>query len=196
MRTLAACALALMLARGVGFAQAKGGKVVGRGPIGPPFTLTSTSWADGTDVPPKYTQSVGAMMVSPKLDWINTPANTQTFALLMHDPDVARNRTTVDQTHWIMWNIPGGAKGLPEAVPPKPVMSDGTVQGKNDFNTVGYRGPGAPATLPKHHYTIEVFALDSKLDLGPDTSREDLMKALNGHILGKSVYVGLFHRAN
>jgi Raf kinase inhibitor-like YbhB/YbcL family protein len=193
MRILISCALALTLTPGVTFAQ---GKVAGKGSVSPQLTLMSTAWADGMDIPLKYAQPAGAMPISPKLDWINTPASTQTFMLLMHDPDVARNRTTGDQTHWIMWNIPGSAKGLPENVPPQPVMQDGTVQGKNGFNTVGYRGPGAPAALPKHHYTIELFALDAKLDLGPDASREDVMKAINGHILGKAVYVGLFHRAN
>jgi phosphatidylethanolamine-binding protein (PEBP) family uncharacterized protein len=52
------------------------------------------------------------MGVSPKLDWANAPANTQTFVLLMHDPDIARNRTADDQTHWLVWNIPGSAKGI------------------------------------------------------------------------------------
>jgi Raf kinase inhibitor-like YbhB/YbcL family protein len=95
-----------------------------------------------------------------------------------------------------VWNIPGSAKGLPENMPPQPTLPDGTVQGKNAGDTVGYRGPGAPATGPKHHYTLELFALDTKLDLGPDASRADVMKALNGHVLGKAVYVGLFHRPN
>ncbi len=114
----------------------------------------------------------------------------------MHDPDVARNRTTDDQTHWIAWNIPGSAKGLPEGVPPQPVMSDGTIQGKNGGNAVGYRGPGAPAIFPKHHYKIELFARDTKLELGPETTRDEVLKEINGHILGKAVYVGLFHQAN
>jgi Raf kinase inhibitor-like YbhB/YbcL family protein len=194
MKTLNICALALCLAMGAAQAQDKGGK--GKGPAPPPLTLTTPAWADGTDIPPKYTQAVGDMVVSPKLDWSNTPANTQTFLLLMHDPDVARNRTTDDQTHWIIWNIPGGAKGLPENVAAQATMPDGTIQGKNGGDTVGYRGPGAPAAGPRHHYTLELFALDTKLDLGPDTPRADVIKAINGHILGKAVYVGLFHRPN
>jgi len=185
----------LLLSLGIGnaFSQEKGGK---GGAPSPPLTLTTSAWADGTDIPPKYTQAVGNMVISPKLDWTNTPPNTATFVLLMHDPDVTRNRTTDDQTHWIMWNIPGTAKGLPENVPPQPTLPDGSVQGKNGGDTVGYRGPGAAATFPKHHYTIELYALDTRLDLGPDTPRADVMKALSGHILGKAAYVGLFHRPN
>ncbi len=79
-------------------------------------------------------------------------------------------------------------------MPPQATLPDGTVQGLNGGNVVGFRGPGAPANGPKHHYTLELFALDTKLDLGPDKSRADVMTAINGHILAKAVYVGLFHR--
>jgi hypothetical protein len=196
MRTLATFTVLLTLGAGIGRSQDKGGKGPIKG-VPPSFlTLTTGAWVDGTDIPPRYTQAVGDMVVSPKLDWTNTPPNTQTFVLLMHDPDVSRNKTTDDQTHWIMWNIPGSAKGLPENVPAQPMLPDGAAQGKNGGDTVGYRGPGAPAAGPKHHYTIELYALDTKLDLGPETPRADVMKALNGHIVGKAVYVGLFHRPN
>jgi Raf kinase inhibitor-like YbhB/YbcL family protein len=187
-------ALSLVLAVGA-FSQDRGGKP-GMPKGGPPMALTSPAFADGTDIPPKYTQAASDQVVSPTLEWTNAPVGTQTFVLLMHDPDVSRNRTTDDQTHWIVWNIPGTAKGLPENVRPQPTMPDGTVQGRNGGDTVGYRGPGAPATAPRHHYTFELFALDTKLDVGPETPRADVMKALNGHILGKAVYVGLFHRPN
>jgi hypothetical protein len=65
-------------------------------------------------------------------------------------------------------------------------LSDGTIQGKNQGGVVGYRGPGAPAAGPQHHYTWELFALDTKLDLGPDATRPDGLKAMDGHILGKA----------
>jgi len=190
-RTLIFSSIILAISAASMTAQEKKG---GKGTAGPPLTLTTPAFADGTDIPAKFTQVAGDMVVSPKVDWTNTPAGTQTFVLLMHDPDVARNRTTDDQTHWIVWNIPGAAKGLPENVPAQPTLPDGSVQGKNGGDTVGYRGPGAPATGPRHHYTLELFALDTKLDLGPDTPRADVIKAISGHILGKAVYVGLFHR--
>jgi Raf kinase inhibitor-like YbhB/YbcL family protein len=158
------------------------------------MALTTPAFADGTDIPHKYTQVAGDAVVSPKLEWANAPATTQTFFLYMHDPDVTKNKTTEDQTHWIIWNIPGAAKGLPENVPTQPTLPDGSVQGKNGGNTVGFRGPGAPANGPRHHYTLELYALDTKLDLGPDAPVTDVMKAINGHILSKAVYVGLFHR--
>lgn len=190
-KTVFLCAAALALSTTLTLAQNKG-----KGPGGPPMALTSPAFADGTDIPARFTQAAGDQVVSPELDWTNVPPNTESFMLLMHDPDVARNRTTEDMTHWVVWNIPGNAKRLAEHVPADPKLSDGTVQGRNGGNTVGYRGPGAPAIAPRHHYTFELFALDTKLDLGPETPRAEVMKALDGHILGKAVYVGLFHRPN
>ena len=197
MRTLAIFTFWFVTVIGIGLSQDKAGKGGGIPAVpATPFTLTSPGWPDGTDIPARFTQLAGDKVVSPKLDWTNAPPNTQSFMLLMHDPDVSRNRTTEDQTHWIAWNIPGSATGLPENVPVRATLADGTVQGRNGADTVGYRGPGAPAFAPKHHYTIEVFALDAKLELGPEAPRADVEKALNGHILAKAVYVGLFHRPN
>jgi Raf kinase inhibitor-like YbhB/YbcL family protein len=114
----------------------------------------------------------------------------------MHDMDVARNRTTDDQVHWLVWNIPGTATGLPEGVPQGAQLKDGSQQ----ISATGpvYRGPGAPANGPMHHYTFEIFALDTKLDVQPGAdafeTRANVMKAVQGHVLGKAVYMGLFRR--
>jgi Raf kinase inhibitor-like YbhB/YbcL family protein len=159
----------------------------------PGLTLTSPAFEDGAIIPNKYTAAV-PNPVSPQLEWTHVPDNTVSFALIMRDPDVARQRTTEDMLHWLAFNIPGSATSSPEGVPAEPKLPDGTVQAKNGGGTVGYRGPGAGAQGPYHHYTFQVFALDTKLELGPDASREDVLKAMNGHILGKGVLVGRFHR--
>jgi len=163
-------------------------------PAGPPMTLTTNGWADGADIPVKYTQA--AEQVSPQLTWTNAPANTQSFVLLMHDPDVAFNGTTEDQLHWLVWNIPGKSTGLPEHVPQGGQLPDGSRQVSASGQV--YRGPGAPANGPKHHYTIEVFALDIPLNVEPaatyQETRANVFKAMQGHVRGKAVYVGLFHR--
>jgi Raf kinase inhibitor-like YbhB/YbcL family protein len=166
----------------------------GGAPAAPPMTLTTTGWPDGDDIPVKFTQA--GEQVSPQLSWTNAPANTQSFVLLMHDPDVALNGTTDDQLHWLVWNIPATAAGLPEHVPQGSSLPDGSMQ----VSATGpvYRGPGAPATGPKHHYTIEIFALDTKLDVQPaatwQETRANVVKAMQGHVRGKAVYAGLFHR--
>lgn len=163
-------------------------------PGGPSLlALTSPSFEDGGVIPGKFTQSVDKY-VSPTLKWTNVPAGTVSFALIMHDPDVAIDKKTGDVLHWMAFNIPGTATGLPEAVPPDPTLSDGTIQAKNRGGVPGYRGPGAPAGGPYHHYTLELFALDTKLSLGPDATRQDVLAAMDGHILAKAVLVGRFHK--
>jgi len=162
-------------------------------PAVPGLTLMSPAFEDGSIIPPKFTQAVDAW-VSPQLKWTNVPPNTVSFVLLAHDPDAALDKKTADVLHWLAFNIPGTATGLPEAVPTNATMPDGTVQAKNRRGLVGYLGPGAPAVGPYHHYTFELFALDTKLTLGADASRADVLAAMDGHILGKGVLVGRFHK--
>jgi len=164
-----------------------------KAPARPGLTLTTPAFADGAEIPAKFTQS-DPKPISPRLQWTNVPDNTVSFALIMHDPDVAVGRKVDDVLHWLVFNIPGAARELPENVPADAKLPDGTIQGKNQGGVVGYRGPGAPAAGPHHHYTFELFALDTKLDLGPDATRPEVLKAIDGHILGKGVLVGRFHR--
>jgi Raf kinase inhibitor-like YbhB/YbcL family protein len=163
-------------------------------PAARPMTLTTTAFADGAQIPVRYTQA--GEQVSPALSWTNTPTNTVSFVLHMHDLEVARNRTTDDQVHWLVWNIPGTATSLPEGVPPGAERPDGSRQ--ISASGPSYRGPGAPATGPLHHYTFELYALDAKIDVpaGADAfeTRTNVLKAMQGHILGKAVYMGLFRR--
>ena len=188
MRTFTICTILVTFGLGSAFAQDKA-----KMPPRPGLTITTPAFSDGSEIPARFTQS-DPNAVSPKLDWTNVPPGTVTFALILHDPDVALGRKTDDVLHWMIFNIPGTAQGLPEAVPATATMPDGTIQAKNLRGAVGYMGPGAPAVGPHHHYTFELFALDTKLDLGPDATRADVLKAMEGHILGKGVLVGRFHR--
>ena len=177
---------------GMGLAQGQGGGEK-KAPPAPGLTITSSDFEDGGVIPNKFTQA-DANPVSPKLDWTNVPAGTVTFALILHDPDAALQKKTDDVLHWMIFNIPGTAKGLPGGVPATAMMPDGTIQAKNLRGSVGFMGPGAGAQGPYHHYTFELFALDTKLDLGEGATRPDVLKAMDGHILGKGVLVGRFHR--
>jgi len=188
-RILTMCTILLLAAAAL--PQDKGKQA--KAPAGPGLTLTTTAFADGAEIPAKYTQGVPDP-ISPKLTWTHVPANTVSFALIMHDPDVAMQKKTGDVLHWLIFNIPGAARELPENVPAAAQGPDGAVQAKNAGGVNGYRGPGAPAAGPHHHYTFELLALDTKLDLGPDTTRADVLSAMDGHILGKGVLVGRFHR--
>jgi Raf kinase inhibitor-like YbhB/YbcL family protein len=167
---------------------------------GPAMTMTITGFPDGGQIPVKFSQAApGAAPgegTSPAIAWANAPAATQSFFLHMHDMDVVRNKTTDDQAHWVVWNIPATATGLPEGVPKGAQLSNGAYQ----FSATGqvYRGPGAAATGPMHHYVFELYALDTKLDVMPAAdafeTRTIIMKAIQGHILAKAVYGGLFRR--
>src|SRR5437868_7369979 len=97
-----------------------------KGPAGPGLTLTSPDFADGSEIPAKYTQS-DANPVSPKLEWTHVPPNTASFVLILHDPDVAIEKKTEDVLHWLIFNIPGSATGLPEGVPATAQLPDGAV---------------------------------------------------------------------
>ncbi|MFD2933000.1 YbhB/YbcL family Raf kinase inhibitor-like protein [Spirosoma flavum] len=173
-------------------------------PAVPPMRLTTTAFSDGGIIPIKFTQAApGAAPgggTSPELSWTNVPAGTQSFVLHMHDVDVSRNKSTDDNLHWLVWNIPGTLTGLPEGIPGGAQLADGSYQ--VNLLTPSYRGPGAAASGPLHHYVFEIYALDTKLDVKPSTegaekgleTRSNVLKALQGHVLGKAAYVGLFKR--
>jgi Raf kinase inhibitor-like YbhB/YbcL family protein len=159
-----------------------------------PMTISVAAFPDGTRIPDKYTQSGDS--VSPEIKWENLPKGTRSLVLHMHDLDVVRNKTTDDQLHWLVWNIPPTASGLPEGVPSGSPRPDGSQQVSASGPV--YRGPGAPANGPLHHYTFELYALDTKLALQPGedafATRRQVLAAMQGHILGKAVYGGLFRR--
>jgi Raf kinase inhibitor-like YbhB/YbcL family protein len=178
-------------------AQERGGAAQ---PAAPAMTLTVSGFPDGGQIPVRFTQAApGAAPgegTSPAMTWANVPAGTQSFVLNFRDLDVARNKTTEDQAHWVVWNIPATATGLPEGVPRGARLADGSYQ----VSVTGpvYRGPGAPASGPQHHYMFELYALDTKIDVQPAAdafeTRANVMKAMQGHVLGKAVYGGLFKR--
>ena len=166
----------------------------------PPMTLTIPGFPDFGVSPVKFSQAApGAAPgegTSPAMSWANAPAGTQSFFLHFHDLDLARNKTTDDQAHWVLWNVPATATGLPEGVPKGLQLPDGSYQ----MSATGpmYRGPGAAASGPLHHYIFELYALDIKLDVKPAAdafeTRALVMKAIQGHIIGKAAYGGLFRR--
>jgi Raf kinase inhibitor-like YbhB/YbcL family protein len=180
-------------------AQPPAGQRAG-GPAAPAMTLTVSGFADGTDVPVKFSQAApGAAPgegTSPAISWTNVPPGTQCFVLNMHDEDVARNKTTDDQAHWVVWPIPASATSLSEGQPKGAKLPNGAYQ----ISATGqvYRGPGAGANGPKHHYMFELYALDATISVEPTSdafeTRANVFKAMQGHVLAKAVYGGLFKR--
>ena len=159
------------------------------------MTLTSTAWTDGGTIPAQYTQA--GTQVSPPFAWSNVPDGVMSFVLIAHDLDAATGNGTDDILHWMLWNIPAATRSLPEAIPQANQLPDGTRQ----ISVSGpyYRGPGAPAAGPAHHYVFELYALDTMLDVpavgqSPPLTRAAVMAAMAGRVRGKGVYTGLFKR--
>lgn len=170
---------------------------------GPSLVLSSTSFADVSRIPVKYTCAATepppsgprhiSTGVSPELQWTNAPAGTVSFVLILHDPDARIPKAPTDITHWIAFNIPANTTMLPEAVAPEMPLPGGGLQGTNITGKAGYQGPCAgPGAF--HHYTFELLALDEDLDLPQGATREQIDAAIKGHVLGNAAYVGLFHR--
>lgn len=194
---LAVSIIAAVLTVGVA-AQERGQR--GGAPAGPPLTLAIAAFPDGSDIPVKFSQAApGAAPgegTSPAISWANVPPGTQSFVLNMHDEDVARNKTTDDQAHWIVWPIPASVTSLSEGQPKGAKLPNGAYQ----ISATGlvYRGPGAGANGPKHHYMFEIYALDTTISVEPTgdafETRANVFKAMQGHVIGKAVYGGLFKR--
>ena len=200
MRVTATTIVAAVMLTAVAAAQqaAGGGQRAGgapAAPAAPPMRLTSASFGDSAVIPALNTAA--GMSLSPQLTWTNAPAATQSFVLHMHDMEGARNKTTEDQLHWLVWNIPATTTTLPQGVPMGD-LKDGSHQTSASGDGT-YRGPGAPATGPYHHYVIELFALDTKIDvpsnkMDPFDTRAKVLAAIQGHVIGKAVYLGMFRR--
>jgi hypothetical protein len=151
------------------------------------FTVTTTAFSVGGEIPKKYTCD-GADL-SPALAWNDVPAGTKTFALIADDPDAPVGTWT----HWVIWDIPAKLTGLAENVLKTDTLADGTRQGRNDFRRIGYGGPCPPPGKP-HRYFFRLFALDSKLEVAAGARRAELERAMSGHVLAQAEVMGKYGR--
>jgi Raf kinase inhibitor-like YbhB/YbcL family protein len=156
------------------------------------LTVTSAAFHDGQPIPPIY--SSYDQNASPPLQWTAGPQGTQSYVLLMEDPDA--KTTPLPVIHWVVWNIPANVTILREGLEPLDRLEDpmGLRQGGNSMGTVGFKGPHPPAADEAHHYHVELFALDQKLVLHVGASRDDVLNAMHGHVLASGELMGLFAR--
>ncbi|GAB4227722.1 MAG: YbhB/YbcL family Raf kinase inhibitor-like protein [Elainellaceae cyanobacterium] len=155
-------------------------------PITTTMKLESSAFKADSTIPAKYTCDGDDR--SPALSWDEPPEGTRSFALIMDDPD-APGRTFV---HWVLYDLPADIRQLPEAVATDPLLVTGGVQGKNDFDRYGYGGPCPPGG--SHRYVFKLYALDTILDLPPGANKEQVIAAMDGHILAGAELVGLYSR--
>jgi Raf kinase inhibitor-like YbhB/YbcL family protein len=148
------------------------------------LSVTTDAWLPGERIPEKHTAD--GDNVSPPFRWGNLPEETQAVALLMEDLDAPQGPFT----HWVAWNIPPELGGLPAFAN---VPSTGGKSGRNDFGSVGYRGPEPPAGTD-HRYVLRVFALREPLRIRAEVPREEVEEAMQGRVLAEGEYVGTYSR--
>ena len=169
------------------------GLAAGCGPEEPPpnpdeiwLQVHSTAFQEVEIIPAKYT--CDGDDISPQIGWQEPPAGTQSLVLIVDD----LNAPGGVFTHWVVYNMPPTRRELPEGVPTDSRLEDGTLQGKNDFNKIGYRGPCPPSGT--HRYRFMVLALDTMLSLEAETSKKQVMEAMEGHILGRGLITGIYEK--
>ncbi len=156
--------------------------------------VTSTAFGEGASIPRKYTGEGDD--VSPPLAWSDLPEGTAELALIVDDPDAP---TPEPWVHWVMYKLPATCAGLPEGVAKvlRPADPAGAVQGKNSWTsgqTIGYRGPMPPPGHGVHRYRFQLYALRSKLTAEPGLTKQALLKAMQGQVLGQGQLTGTYQR--
>ncbi len=149
--------------------------------------LTSAAFAEGQPIPAKYTAD--SLDISPPLAWTNTPPGTKSFALIADDPDAPAG----DWTHWVIYDLPPTAVSLGEDQLKLAQFKNGAKQGPNDFKKTGYNGP-APPPGKAHRYYFKLYALNILTGLPPGAVKADLLKAMDGNLLGEGQLMGTYQR--
>ena len=154
--------------------------------------VTSLSFADGEMIPLEH--AAEGANASPALEWGTPPEGTQSLLVIVDDPDAAEPKPFV---HWILFDIPADATGIDEGLGTDPVLQkpEDAKQGVNSRGQIGYMGPRPPLGDPAHHYHFQVFALDlAQLPVEPGAKREDVLEAIEGHVIAKGELIGIYER--
>lgn len=150
--------------------------------------LTSIALQPNQAIPTRF--SCEGERVSPPLAWSGAPPNTAAFALIVDDPDAPRGTFT----HWVLYNIPGNVNHLEENIPQEQPLRNGALQGQNDFGGSGYGAPCPPTGDAPHHYRFTLYALDAPLHLRENATKQQVLAAMQGHVLGEAHLVSTYKR--
>ena len=148
--------------------------------------VTSSAFGEGSTIPARYT--CDGLDISPPLSWSTVPNATQSLALIAEDPDAPRGSFV----HWVIYTLPPDTRRLPEDIPNERTLPSGALQGMNGAGSIGYTGPCPPSGT--HRYFFKVYALDTELALGAGATGEDLMRAMEGHVLSEGRLLGTYQR--
>jgi Raf kinase inhibitor-like YbhB/YbcL family protein len=149
------------------------------------ISISAEEFKEGETIPDEFTCE--GKDISPSLSWKGIPAGTKSIALIMDDPD-APGGTFV---HWVLYNMPAETQKLPKAMPLN--LTDGSMHGMTNFGRPGYGGPCPPPGKP-HRYYFKIYALDTKLNLPPGASKNQVESAMKGHIIAKGELMGKYKR--
>lgn len=152
------------------------------------LSLESPAFTHNADIPRRYTADGEDR--SPPLRWSDVPNEAKTLALIVEDPDAPSGAFL----HWIAFNIPATVDHLAEGAPHRGDYTDGTLQGRNDFEGFGYGGPKPPKGQT-HRYVFKLFALDDRLQLEPGAQRAEVELAMQGHVLASTELLGRYRRS-
>jgi len=150
------------------------------------FELTSTAFGPGESIPGTYT--CDGADISPPLQWGDPPQGTQSLVLISDDPDAPMGTWV----HWVLFNIPAGARELSEGLPKDAELPDGSRHGQNSWKRSDYGGPCPPSGT--HRYFFKLYALDTVLDLSAGASEKQVLRAMEGHILAEAELMGVYSR--
>jgi Raf kinase inhibitor-like YbhB/YbcL family protein len=143
--------------------------------------LTSDAFMNGQSIPAKY--SCTGKNISPALAWNEPPTGTQSFALIVDDPDAPMG----SWVHWVLFNIPANTRSLQESLDTSAMSI-----GKNSSGNMRYDGPCPPSGT--HRYFFKLYALDATLSLSPGATKEQILNAMKGHILAQGELMGTFSK--
>ena len=150
------------------------------------LVITSSAFSDGQAIPNRY--SCDGPDVSPDLAWSGVPEGAASLALICDDPDAPMGTWV----HWVLFNIPVDADGLPAEIPSDAALENGARHGTNDFRRLGYGGPCPPGGT--HRYFFKLYALDTMLELESGITKAQLLEAMEGHILAEGQLMGTYSR--
>jgi len=149
--------------------------------------MHTTAFDEGGTIPARFTCT--AENLSPALSWTGAPEGTKAFALICDDPDAPAGTWV----HWVAYDLPGTAAGMPEALHPVEELPGGGRQGRNDFGKLGYGGPCPPPGKP-HRYFFKLYALSEPLGLDAGATKKKVESAMKGRILAETHLMGRFSR--
>lgn len=151
------------------------------------FEITSSAFGEGASIPVRHTCQ--GEDLSPPLAWSDVPAEAKSLALICEDPDAPMGTWV----HWVVYDIALGFSGFTEGVPTSEVTPNGAKQGKNNFGRIGYGGPCPPPGGP-HRYFFKLYALDIEPGLPVGATKDDLLRAIEGHVVAECRLMGRYER--